>query len=68
MSPEHVHMLLSVPPHLSVSKVVQYIKGKSIRELQGEFQEVKKRYWWQHIWTNKHKKSAKYPNTESLLF
>ena len=50
VSPDHVHMLISVPPHLSVSKVVQYIKGKSSRKLQCEFQELKKRYWGQHLW------------------
>jgi len=25
---DHVHMLISIPPHLSVSKAVQYLKGK----------------------------------------
>ena len=50
MSPDHVHMLVSVLPHLSVSKVVQYIKWKSSRKLQCEFQELKKRYWGQHLW------------------
>ena len=34
VSPGHAHMLISVPPHLSVSKVVQYIKGKSSKKLQ----------------------------------
>ena len=29
MSPDHVHLLLSIPPSISVSKAVQYIKGKS---------------------------------------
>ena len=43
-SSDHVHMPISVPPHLSVSKVV-YIKKKSSRKLQGEFQELRKRYW-----------------------
>ena len=50
VSPDHVHMLVSAPPHLSVSKIVQYIKGKSSRKLQGEFKELKKRYWGQHLW------------------
>ncbi|MBR1479382.1 MAG: transposase [Alphaproteobacteria bacterium] len=36
-------MLISVPPHLSILKVVQYIKGKSSRKLQGELQELRKR-------------------------
>jgi putative transposase len=26
---DHVHMLLSIPPHLSLSRAVQYLKGKS---------------------------------------
>lgn len=29
ISKEHVHLLVSAPPHLSVSKLVQYIKGYS---------------------------------------
>jgi putative transposase len=29
--PDHVHMLLNVPPKLAVSSVVGYIKGKSAR-------------------------------------
>ncbi|MBR1480071.1 MAG: transposase [Alphaproteobacteria bacterium] len=38
-------MLLSAPLHLSVSKAVQYMKGKSGRKLQREFQELRKRGW-----------------------
>ena len=34
LSPDHVHLLLSIPPGISVSKIVQYIKGKSSRKLQ----------------------------------
>ena len=47
---DHVHMLISVPPHISISKAVQYIKGKSSRKLQQEFEKLKKRYWGQHMW------------------
>ena len=43
-------MLISVPPHLSISKIVQYIKGKSSRKLQCEFLELRKRYLGQHLW------------------
>ncbi len=50
MSPDHVHLLLSVPPSVSVSKIVQYIKGKSSRKLLQEFDALKKRYWGQHLW------------------
>lgn len=50
VSRDHVHLLVSCPPSLSVSRVVQYIKGKSSHELQREFAEIRRRYWGQHLW------------------
>ena len=50
VSPDHVHMLVSAPPQLAPSKLVQYIKGRSSRRLQEEFPELRKRYWGQHLW------------------
>ena len=50
LSPDHIHLLLSVPPSISLSKVVQYIKGKSSRKLLQEFEFLRKRYWGQHLW------------------
>ena len=42
MSPDHVHLLLSIPPSMSVSKALQYIKGKSGRKLLQEFELLRK--------------------------
>ncbi len=39
---DHVHLLLSCPPDLSVSKIVQYLKGRSSRFLQDEYPQLKK--------------------------
>jgi len=50
MSPYHVRLLLSVPPSISLSKLIQYIKGKTGRKLLQEFAHVKKHYWGQHLW------------------
>ena|ERR1700722_12466645 len=50
MSPDHVHLLLSIPPSVSISKAVQYIKGKSSRKLLMGFEALRKRYWGQHLW------------------
>jgi len=50
ISPDHIHMLLSVPPQLAPAKVVRYIKERSSRLLQAEFPELGKRYWGQHLW------------------
>ena len=47
---EHVHVLLSCPPSLSVSKIVQQLKGKTSRVLLSEYKELRKRYYGQHLW------------------
>lgn len=48
---EHIHLLISCPPSLAPSKIMQYLKGRSSRLLQDEFPELKKRYWGQHLWS-----------------
>jgi putative transposase len=47
---DHVHVLLSCPPNLSPSKIMQYIKGKSDRKLLMEFRHLQKMYWGRHFW------------------
>jgi len=47
---DHVHMLVSMPPQISVSKLVQKVKGKSSYKLQREFQALRKQYWGQRMW------------------
>ncbi|MFX3616331.1 MAG: IS200/IS605 family transposase [Sporolactobacillus sp.] len=47
---EHVHLLVSCPPNISPSKLVQYLKGRSSKMLQEEFKELRQRYWGQHLW------------------
>src|SRR5674476_367643 len=48
---DHAHLLLSIPPHLSVSRAAQYLKGKSFHKLLTEYQSLRKRYWGQHLWS-----------------
>jgi putative transposase len=50
VSKDHIHILVSCPPRLSPSKVMQYLKGRSSRLLQDEFPHLKKRYWGRHLW------------------
>ena len=47
---DHVHMLIGIPPNLSVSKGVPFLKGKSSHKLLSEFASLRKRYWGQHLW------------------
>jgi putative transposase len=50
VSSDHVHIYVSIPPSLSASKLVQFLKGATSRKLQLEFEDLRKRYWGQHIW------------------
>ena len=45
VSPDHVHLLVGAPPKLAPAKIVQYVKGRSSRKRQEEFEELRKRYW-----------------------
>ncbi len=48
---EHIHLLVSIPPNLSVSKLVQQLKGKTAHVLLNEYLDLKKRYCGQHLWS-----------------
>jgi len=50
VSPDHIHIFVSIPPHFSVSKVIQNIKGRSSRILQQEYPDLRKEYWGKHLW------------------
>jgi putative transposase len=50
VSKDHLHLLISVPPHLSVSKLVQGLKGKTSRELLSEYKRLTRQFWGRHLW------------------
>ena len=50
VSKDHVHLFVSVPPNLSVSKLMQSIKGRSSRKLLEEFRTLKQMFWGRHLW------------------
>ena len=50
LMPDHVHMLLSIPPKYAVSEVVGYIKGKSAIHLARVYGERKQNFVGQHFW------------------
>ena len=50
----HVHLLIGVPPQISVSRAVQYLKGKSSHKLLSEYEVLRKRYWGQHLWARRY--------------
>ena len=50
ISKDHIHLFLSVPPHLALSKLVQYMKGKSSYKLMQENKQIQKIFWGKHLW------------------
>ena len=50
VSKDHVHLFVSVPPHLAISKLVQYLKGKSSYKLLSENKDLSKLFWGRHLW------------------
>ena len=50
VSKDHVHLFMSVPPHISVSNLVQMIKGKTSRKMLGDFKPLQKQFWGRHLW------------------
>ena len=48
--PDHVHMLISIPPKYAVSQVVGYIKGKSAIHIARTYMGRKKNFTGQNFW------------------
>ena len=42
VQPDHVHLLVSVSPKLSVSELMQRIKGRSARKMLQEYTEIRR--------------------------
>jgi len=50
MLPDHVHMLISIPPKYAVADVVGYIKGKSAIHIARTFRGRERNFTGEHFW------------------
>ncbi len=50
LMPDHVHMLISIPPKYAVAQVVGYIKGKSAIHIARHHGERARNFVGQHFW------------------
>ena len=48
--PDHIHMLVSIPPNLSVSQFMGYLKGKSSLMIFDRHANLKCKYGNRHFW------------------
>ena len=50
LMPDHVHMMISIPPKYAVSQVIGYLKGKSAIHLARVYGVRKRNFVGQHFW------------------
>jgi putative transposase len=50
VSKDHVHLLVSIPPQVTISRLVQRLKGKSAYVMLQELAPLRKQFWGRHLW------------------
>src|SRR3990170_1846125 len=45
VSKDHVHLFVSIPPQVPISRLLQRLKGKTSYKLMSEFAHLKKAFW-----------------------
>ena len=50
LMPDHVHMMIAIPPKYAVSQVIGFINGKSAFHLARVYGERKRNFVGQHLW------------------
>ncbi len=50
LCPDHIHMLVSIPPKYSVAQIVGYLKGKSSLMIFEKYANMKYKYGNRHFW------------------
>ena len=48
--PDHIHMLISVPPKYSIAQIMGYLKGKSSLMIFEKYANLKYKYGNRHFW------------------
>lgn len=52
--PDHVHMLVSIPPKISVSQFMGYLKGKSALMIFDKHANLKYKFGNRHFWSEEY--------------
>ncbi len=50
VSKYHVPLLVSIPPQVTIIRLVRRLKGKTEYKLLGEFAPIRKEFWGRHVW------------------
>ena len=66
LKPDHVHMLISIPPKYSVSQVVGFLKGKSAIQIARVYLGRRKNFVGHHFWARGYFVSTVGMNEETI--
>jgi len=47
---DHRHLFVSILPQVTISRLIQGLKGKTVYKLLGEFPHLQKQLWGRHTW------------------
>ena len=50
MAPDHIHLFVSMPPNLAVSKLMRQLKGGTSHAMLNGFHLLRRQYWGRHMW------------------
>jgi len=45
-----VHLMVSLPPQVTIRRLLQWLKGQTAHQLLAEFPHLKKQFWGGHLW------------------
>ena len=51
VQPDHVHLVVSIPPKYAVSNVMGYLKGKLALQMFQRYERLGRQYWGRHLWS-----------------
>jgi putative transposase len=51
IQPDHVHMIISVPPKYAISDIMGFLKGKTAIKLFQTQKHLTKTYWGRNLWS-----------------
>ena len=51
IQPDHIHLVVSIPPKYAVSAFMGYLKGKLALRLFQQYEYLGRRYWGRHLWS-----------------
>ncbi len=49
--PDHIHLVIDIPPKYSVSGIMGYLKGKLALRLFEKYEHLGRKYWGRHLWS-----------------